>query len=104
MPITLNILPLPLPIFYLEPPNLLTPLLLFYFIAVPLLNNVGDGVIKVTLVIKVCRFCKQILSMRFALSVLQHFDVQNLHNQGHLHNPITNVSLLRSSITVERAL
>ena len=87
MPITLNILPLPLPIFYLEPPNLLTPLLLFYFIAVPLLNNVGDGVIKVTLVIKVCRFCKQILSMRFASSVLQHFDVQNLY----IHNPITYV-------------
>ena len=31
--------------------------------AIPALGNVGDGVIKVTLVIKVRRFCKQILSM-----------------------------------------
>ena len=37
--------------------------------------NVGDGVIKVTLVIKVCRFCKQISLMLFALSVRQYFNV-----------------------------
>ena len=43
-------------------------------------RNVCDGVMKVTLVMKVCRFCKQILSMRLLCLCFSSIDVQNLHN------------------------
>ena len=49
---------------------------------------------KVTLVIKVSRFCKQILSMRLLCLHFSSIDVQNLHNQGHLHNPNTYVNYI----------
>ena len=44
------------------------------------LLNVCDGVMKVTLVMKVCRFCKQILSMRLLCLCFSSIDVQTLHN------------------------
>ena len=42
--------------------------------------NVCDGVMKVTLVMKVCRFCNQILSMRLLCLCFSSIDVQTLHN------------------------
>ena len=52
------------------------------------LGNVGDGVMKVPLVLQTNFVYAFASSVRFSST-----GVQNLHNQGHLHNPITYVSL-----------